>query len=35
MANKIMLQRVINYDHDKKIVKQTLDLKEEKNKPKS
>jgi 4-hydroxybutyryl-CoA dehydratase/vinylacetyl-CoA-Delta-isomerase len=35
MANKIMLQRVIDYDHDKKIVRQTLDLKAKKNKPKS
>ena len=30
MANKIMLQRVINYGHVKDIVKQTLDLKEKK-----
>jgi hypothetical protein len=28
MANKIMLQRVIDYEHDKNIVKQTLSLKE-------
>jgi 4-hydroxybutyryl-CoA dehydratase/vinylacetyl-CoA-Delta-isomerase len=28
MAQKIMLQRVIDYDHDKDIVKQTLNLKE-------
>jgi 4-hydroxybutyryl-CoA dehydratase/vinylacetyl-CoA-Delta-isomerase len=28
MANKIMLQRVIDYEHDKDIVKQTLKLKE-------
>jgi 4-hydroxybutyryl-CoA dehydratase/vinylacetyl-CoA-Delta-isomerase len=27
MANKIMLQRVIDYEHDKDIVKQTLNLK--------
>jgi len=26
MANKIMLQRVIDYEHDKDIVKQTLNL---------
>jgi 4-hydroxybutyryl-CoA dehydratase/vinylacetyl-CoA-Delta-isomerase len=30
MANKIMLQRVIDYEHDKNIVKQTLNLKEKK-----
>ena len=35
MANKIMLQRVINYEHVKNIVKQTLDLKEKKPKLKS
>jgi 4-hydroxybutyryl-CoA dehydratase/vinylacetyl-CoA-Delta-isomerase len=28
MAQKIMLQRVINYEHDKNIVKQTLNLKD-------
>jgi hypothetical protein len=27
MANKIMLQRVIDYERDKKIVKHTLNLK--------
>ena len=30
MANEIMLQRVIDYTHDKDIVKQTLNLKETK-----
>ena len=30
MAQKIMLQRVIDYEHDKNIVKQTLNLKDEK-----
>jgi 4-hydroxybutyryl-CoA dehydratase/vinylacetyl-CoA-Delta-isomerase len=35
MANKIMLQRVIDYEPVKKIVKQTLGLKEKKNKAKS
>ncbi len=28
MANKIMLQRVIDYTHEKEIVKQTLNLKD-------
>jgi hypothetical protein len=28
MANKIMLQRVIDYTHEKDIVKQTLNLEE-------
>jgi 4-hydroxybutyryl-CoA dehydratase/vinylacetyl-CoA-Delta-isomerase len=28
MAQKIMLQRVINYDHEKDLVKKTLNLKE-------
>lgn len=28
MAQKIMLQRVVNYDHEKNLVKQTLNLKE-------
>jgi 4-hydroxybutyryl-CoA dehydratase/vinylacetyl-CoA-Delta-isomerase len=35
MANKIMLQRVIDYEPDKDIVKQTLDLKEKEEPPKS
>ena len=35
MANKIMLQRVIDYQRDKDIVKQTLDLKEKEETPKS
>jgi 4-hydroxybutyryl-CoA dehydratase/vinylacetyl-CoA-Delta-isomerase len=35
MANKIMLQRVIDYEHDKDIVKQTLNLTEKKNNPES
>ena len=30
MAQKIMLQRVINYDHEKELVKKTLNLKEKK-----
>jgi 4-hydroxybutyryl-CoA dehydratase/vinylacetyl-CoA-Delta-isomerase len=30
MANKIMLQRVIDYEHDKNIVRQTLNIKEKK-----
>jgi len=30
MAQKIMLQRVINYDHEKELVKRTLNLKEKK-----
>lgn len=30
MAQKIMLQRVINYEHEKEIVKRTLNLKEKK-----
>ena len=29
MAQKIMLQRVVNYDHEKNLVKQTLNLKED------
>jgi 4-hydroxybutyryl-CoA dehydratase/vinylacetyl-CoA-Delta-isomerase len=33
MAQKIMLQRVINYDHEKELVKRTLNLKEKKKKP--
>ena len=28
MAQKIMLQRVIDYDHEKELVKRTLNLKE-------
>ena len=32
MAQKIMLQRVINYDHEKDLVKNTLKLKEKKEK---
>jgi hypothetical protein len=28
MAQRIMLQRVTDYEHDKNIVKQTLNLKE-------
>ena len=32
MAQKIMLQRVIDYDHEKDLVKKTLNLKEEKKK---
>jgi len=28
MANKIMLQRVIDYEHEKNLVKQILNLKE-------
>jgi 4-hydroxybutyryl-CoA dehydratase/vinylacetyl-CoA-Delta-isomerase len=32
MAQKIMLQRVIDYEHDKDLVKQTLNLKEGKSK---
>jgi 4-hydroxybutyryl-CoA dehydratase/vinylacetyl-CoA-Delta-isomerase len=35
MANKIMLQRVIDYERDKNIVRQTLDLDEKKDTPKS
>ena len=34
MAQKIMLQRIVNYEHDKNIVKQTLNLKEDKHKAK-
>jgi 4-hydroxybutyryl-CoA dehydratase/vinylacetyl-CoA-Delta-isomerase len=34
MAQKIMLQRVIDYEHDKELVKQTLNLKENGNKEK-
>jgi hypothetical protein len=32
MAQKIMLQRVIDYEHEKDIVRQTLRLKEKKGK---
>jgi 4-hydroxybutyryl-CoA dehydratase/vinylacetyl-CoA-Delta-isomerase len=32
MAQKIMLQRVIDYEHEKNLVKQTLNLKEKKAK---
>jgi 4-hydroxybutyryl-CoA dehydratase/vinylacetyl-CoA-Delta-isomerase len=32
MAQKIMLQRVINYEHEKNLVKQTLNLKEKEQK---
>jgi len=32
MAQKIMLQRVIDYEHDKNIVKHTLKLKEKEEK---
>ena len=28
MAQKIMLQRVINYDHEKELVKRTLNIKD-------
>jgi len=35
MAQKIMLQRVIDYEHDKDIVKQTLNLKEKQEKKSS
>jgi 4-hydroxybutyryl-CoA dehydratase/vinylacetyl-CoA-Delta-isomerase len=31
MAQKIMLQRVVNYDHEKDLVKRTLNLKEKEN----
>jgi hypothetical protein len=31
MAQKIMLQRVIDYEHDKDIVKQTLNIKDDKD----
>jgi len=34
MAQKIMLQRIVDYEHDKNIVKQALNLKEDKNKAK-
>jgi len=32
MAQKIMLQRIANYDHEKELVKRTLNLKEKKKK---
>jgi 4-hydroxybutyryl-CoA dehydratase/vinylacetyl-CoA-Delta-isomerase len=32
MAQKIMLQRVIDYEHEKNLVKQTLNLKEKEEK---
>lgn len=34
MAQKIMLQRVVNYEHEKNLVKQTLNLKEKDQKEK-
>ncbi|MBW2112524.1 MAG: aromatic ring hydroxylase, partial [Deltaproteobacteria bacterium] len=33
MAQKIMLQRVIDYDHDKEIVKRTLNIKDKEDQP--
>jgi 4-hydroxybutyryl-CoA dehydratase/vinylacetyl-CoA-Delta-isomerase len=35
MAQKIMLQRVINYDHEKELVKRILNLKEKKKESKA
>jgi len=32
MAQKIMLQRIANYDHEKELVKRTLNLKDKENK---
>ncbi len=34
MAQKIMLQRVVNYEHEKNLVKQTLNLKNKEKEPK-
>jgi hypothetical protein len=32
MAQKIMLQRVVNFDHEKNLVKETLNLKKKEKK---
>ena len=33
MAQKIMLQRIVNFDHEKDLVKKTLKLKEKELRP--